>query len=96
MLVLSDNRERHTNKHLDLHPIENITAGHYFSNPIFWYGGHKNIKNRFTDASLISKDEDDRRNKMAAKQLQQDVNSYVKTIDGLFLYMDRLNSGNFA
>jgi len=56
---------------------------------------HKNIKNRFTDASLISKDEDDRRNKMAAKQLQQDVNSYVKTIDGLFLYMDRLNSGNF-
>ena len=47
LLVLSDNRERHTNKHLDLHPIENITAGHYFSNPIFWYGGHKNIKNRF-------------------------------------------------
>ena len=47
LLVLSDNRERHTNKHLDLHPIENITAGHYFSNQIFWYGGHKNIKNRF-------------------------------------------------
>ena len=31
---------------------------------------HKNIKNRFTDEHLISKDEDDRRNKMAAKQLQ--------------------------
>ncbi len=53
LLVLSDNRERHTNKHLDLHPIENITAGHYFSNPIFWYDDqydyskYKNIKNRF-------------------------------------------------
>ena len=49
LLVLSDNRKRHTNKHL-IYPIENITAGHYFSNPKtdqYDYSKYKNIKNRF-------------------------------------------------